>query len=245
MSLGLTPPPPAQPFTKAVTQVRRNPGNQAEDLVPRMLAAAWSGDVALEIRPGVPLPRAALVLGLRPGTDPVEAVRQIALWLKLPQGTLDQPGSLPKGVAGLTPIGQVSITAHADRLVATLNAEAADWPGIGTASPAVDTPACAMLVDLPAAARTWGPMALALVPLEERGLVPPLPVLLDHLPVWSMRWETTANGCRIDERGLPVAVILTAMAGITTVMDANPDRETRRGRVQPQVAPAGPPPADF
>lgn len=245
LSLGLTPPPPAQPFTKAVTTWRKNPGNLGQDLVLRMLAAAWSGDLALEIRPGAPLPRAALVLGLRPGTDPVEAVRQLAVWLALPQAGLDQPGPLPRSATGLTPAGQVALTAHADRLVATWNADPADWPGIASAGPAADAPACAALVDLPAVARTWGPMALALVPAEERGLVPPLPVAIEHLPVWSMRWEATPDGCRIEERGLPVAVILTAMAGISTVMDADPERETARGATVPSADPLPTPPAAF
>lgn len=245
LSIGLTPPPPAQLFTKAVTQWRKNSGNLPQDLVLRMLAAAWSGDLALEIRPGAPLPRAALVLGLRPGTDPVEAVRQIAVWLELPQGTLDQPGPLPKGAAGLTPAGPVALTAYPDRLVVTLNAEPADWPGIASAAPAADAPACAMLIDLPAAARTWGPMALALVPVEDRGLVPPLPVAIEHLPVWSMRWDATPDGCCIEERGLPLAIVLTAAAAIRTVMDADPERETGRGAAQPQTDPVAPPPAAF
>lgn len=244
LTIGLTPPPPAQPFTKAVTGRDKSGPGIERFLVLQMLAAAWSGDLALEVRPGAPLPRAALVLGLRPGSDAVEAVRQIAMWLELPQATLDQPGLLPKGVAGLTPAGQVAISAYPDRLVVTLNAEPADWPGIAAAAPAADAPACAALVDLPAATRTWGSMALALVPAEQRTLVPPLPVLIEHLPVWSMRWDATPDGCRIEERGLPLAVVLFATASIRSVLEADPEREIGRGAappVQPQADRVRPP----
>ncbi len=241
LSIGLIP-----PLAQPLTEVDENPQDMADERIRRMLSTAWSGDLALEIRPGAPLPRVALVLGLRPGADPVEAVRQIAGWLELPQGTLDQPGPLPKGAAGLTPAGQVAITAYPDRLVATLNAEPADWPGIASAVPAADAPACSVFVDLPAAVRTWGPMALALVPAEERGLVPPLPMAIEHLPVWSMRWDATPDGCRIEERGLPLAVVFTAAAAISTVLDADPEGEMGGGAAapaQPRPDPVVPPAA--
>lgn len=237
-SIGLTLPKPSQPFTKATTQYTRTVPDMDRYMLLGMVCSAWSGDLALEVRQGAPLPRAVAALGLRPGTNPVEAVRQVAGFLQLPQEPLDQPGELPKTVTGIVAGAQISVTAFPDRLILTWNAELSEWPGIATAAAPAATPACSALVDLPAIARGWWPLVLMAVPPKQRALLPPLPVVSAHLPVWRVAWESTPDGCRIEERGLPLATILNAVAALRAAIEADPEQETQPDPVPvPHVPP--------
>lgn len=203
-----------------------------DDPLLRLLAEAWSGDLACEIRPGVPLPRAALALGLRPGADGAGLANLLAVRLGLPgQGS-------GEAFSGFVGGGELSIRRARDRLLVTWNAPPAAWPGLADARAPADAPACQLDVDLAAVARNWGPLALLTLPAEERALLPPLPLLVEHLPRWQLRWESAPDGCRIEERGLPLAAALIAAAAVRVVIQADPEGES-----QPALPLAAPEPS--
>lgn len=214
--------------------------------VGRLMASVvddWSGDLAVELRPGTPLPRVAVVLGLRTGADPAAVARRLAAVVGLPSAVLDQPGNLPRTLDGVVGGGQLSLGIHTDRLVATWNADASEWPGIATATAAADAPAASLVVDLPAASRSWWPLVAMTAPEALRRQFPTQPAVAAHLPVWQVRWDATADGIRISERGLPLATGWIAATSLELVSRADPLRATRQQA--PEAKPVQPAPAGF
>ena len=128
----------------------------------------------------------------------------------------------------LTSAGQIAVTAFPDRMVVTWNAEIAEWPGIATAAVPAAAPAFFATIDLPAVARTWGPLLAMAVPAEHRHLLPPLPVLIEHLPQWRLTCDATPDGARCEERGLP---LFFGLAGLVSLRSAG-DIPRKNGRVQ-------------
>jgi hypothetical protein len=225
--------------------------HMASDPFTNLLEDSWSGDVALEIRPGMPLPKAALAVGLRPGTDGAQVLTTLAGLL----GGEIQAGITPPTVSAQVMGGTLTLVAEPDRIIGAFNADPGEWPGLATATApaaAAGQPApaeCSAMIDLPAVARIWGPLAAMVLSPDQAKAMPPLPLLIAHLPVWRAGWNATADGCRITEEGLPLFSLLVAAGSMREAMNADPVRETGNtmtAQPQPQVgAPAATKPDNF
>lgn len=293
VSLGLTPPAVVQPFPVA-------PGSAPFTRVLAELMPQVSGDLAIEVRPGIPVPKVAVVVGLRTGADPADVLRRIAeqvRWQPSPDqatslagqvavaidaktGAMtigqDGPGSSPvvRGtISGetldlLAPAGvgrgsiPVSFTAYPDRLVITVNATPEEWPGIASAVAPADAAGCTIAADLPAMAHHAWPLLGLEFPwadrlrgmaqafngsLEQVAVGPvtwplqrPLTAFSEHLPQWSVRWEPTVDGGRIEERGIPLMSSVLAAASVRLVSELDRIYGTASGDGE---SPAPPPAA--
>ena len=235
-TLGIPPSPDAIATFALGIDVPLPPLHRAVDPVTALIEEAWSGDAALDIRPGAPLPKAALACGLRPGVDGGQVLNTLAGMLG---GTV---------TAGITPTatamvlgGTLTLVAYPDRIIATFNADPGEWPGMATATaPAAvtgqaATAECSAMIDFPAIVRAWGPLAGLVLSPEQAKSVPPLPLLIAHLPVWRGAWNATGDGCTVTEDGLPLFNLMIAGATLATTLNVDPVTEAAgRPAAQPQ-----------
>lgn len=258
-SLGMTPPTVVQPPSVA-------PDASVLTKILANLMTQTSGDLAIEVRPGIPIPKLAVVVGLRAGADSVGVAKQIAERLHWQSAAINQAGAPTASVTAEMPIsidantgtlvlGQqtanassvvhgtipITITALPDRLILTLNASVEEWPGIGSAVAAADASGCTVTVDLQAMANQawhllgmdfpWADRLRGMAqafngPVERSAVGPvswpiqrPLAALGSHLPVWSMRWDPTTDGGRIEEHGIPIMTSILAAAGVRLISE--------------------------
>ncbi len=203
------------------------PLHRTADPIAALIEDTWSGDAALEIRPGMPLPKAALAYGLRPGVDGGQVLNTLAGML----GGAVTAGATPPTATALVGGGNLTLVAYPDRIIATFNANPGEWPGLATATaPAAVTgqaaPAeCSAMIDFPAVVRAWGPLAGLVLSPEQAKSVPPLPLLIAHLPVWRAEWNSTHDGCIVTEHGMPIFNFLIGGDSLASTMLVNPVAE--------------------
>lgn len=208
-----------------IVRLRRLPGMMR-------LADAWSGDLAVVIEAGAPLPTWTAVIGLRQALDPAvtaELCKAIA-----PLAPCGQVPGAQAAWQGFTPAGLVTVLLADGRLVISTAPDAAAFLAPAEHAPTADL---RLDVDLPRLAATYAPLAYAQFRLPfgegpdgpivlDATCLPPLPVLLRHLAPWSATWAETADGFAVQEEGPPLCGLLLAAVAGNMIADAQPDAAT-------------------
>jgi hypothetical protein len=124
-----------------------------------LLIPGMTGDIAVTVDPGTPLPVLGLAIGLTPHPDQRDTVDRLLTRMKA-----TRQGDAAQGPSWViaSPVGMIQVVLGADRLVATNAPDATPW--FGTGKP--DGRVALGRID-PDAVRPWLPMLVAALPTKE------------------------------------------------------------------------------